>query len=283
MKINVETGKIENVKTDAAILPVFEDEKPGRIAERVDKALGGTIQKLIKRGDFKPKVGTAALIYPEGKIAAERLILAGLGKRADVTLDRLRQAAGKAAPYARMSGARNFAFVTDGFGLDPQESAQALTEGSVLGLYRFLKYKTDEENDRKKEVEEITFLTEAASLVRTMQKGVSTGEVIAGATVMARDMVNHPSADMTPTVIAGIARDIAKKHKLRLQVLEKKQMQRLGMARSWAWRRGAHSRRSSSSWNTAAGGKNRSSPSWARPLPSIPAAFPSRHRRTRKG
>ena len=229
MKINVETGKIENVKTDAAILPVFEDEKPGRIAERVDKALGGTIQKLIKRGDFKPKVGTAALIYPEGKIAAERLILAGLGKRADVTLDRLRQAAGKAAPYARMSGARNFAFVTDGFGLDPQESAQALTEGSVLGLYRFLKYKTDEENDRKKEVEEITFLTEAASLVRTMQKGVSTGEVIAGATVMARDMVNHPSADMTPTVIAGIARDIAKKHKLRLQVLEKKQMQRLGM------------------------------------------------------
>ncbi len=64
MKISVETGKIENVKTDAAILPVFEDEKPGRIADRVDKALGGTIQKLIKRGDFKPKAGTAALIYP---------------------------------------------------------------------------------------------------------------------------------------------------------------------------------------------------------------------------
>jgi leucyl aminopeptidase len=229
MKISVATGKIENVKTDAAILPVFEDEKPGRTAERVDKALGGTIQKLIKRGDFKPKAGTVGLIYPEGKIAAERLILAGLGKRADVTLDRLRQAAGKAAPYARASGARNFAFVTDGLGLDPQEAAQALTEGSVLGLYRFLKYKTNEENDRKKEVEEITFLTETASLVRAMQKGVSTGEVIAGSTAMARDMVSHPSADMTPTVIAGIARDIAKKHKLRLQVLEKNRMQRLGM------------------------------------------------------
>jgi leucyl aminopeptidase len=117
----------------------------------------------------------------------------------------------------------------DASSLDPGESAQALTEGSMLGLYRFLKYKTDEENDRKKDVRELTILTENAYQVKALQKSVRTGELIAGSAAMVRDMVSSPGADMTPTVIAGIAKDIAEKHKLRIQVLERDRMRKLGM------------------------------------------------------
>jgi len=78
MKINVTTGRMEKIKTDGAIIPLFEDENPGIIARRVDKALGGMITRLIKRGDFKPKPGVVHITYPEGRIAAERLLLAGL-------------------------------------------------------------------------------------------------------------------------------------------------------------------------------------------------------------
>jgi leucyl aminopeptidase len=229
MKISAKTGRIEKIKTDAAVLPVFEDEKPGKIAERVDKALNSIIGKLIRRGDFKPRPGSVHLVYPEGKIAAERLILAGLGKPAELTLERLRQAAGKAAPFARTAGARDVVLILDASSLDPGESAQALTEGSMLGLYRFLKYKTDEENDRKKDVQELTILTENAYQVKALQKSVRTGELIAGSAAMVRDMVSSPGADMTPTVIAGIAKDIAEKHKLRIQVLERDRMRKLGM------------------------------------------------------
>ena len=73
MKINVRAGKIEQHKTDAAIVLLFEKEKPGRVAERVDKALGGMISRLIKQGDLKPKTGAVHLLYPEGRIPAERL------------------------------------------------------------------------------------------------------------------------------------------------------------------------------------------------------------------
>jgi leucyl aminopeptidase len=119
--------------------------------------------------------------------------------------------------------------ILDASSLDPGESAQALTEGSMLGLYRFLKYKTDEENDRKKDVQELTILTENAYQVKALQKSVRTGELIAGSAAMVRDMVSSPGADMTPTVIAGIAKDIAEKHKLRIQVLERDRMRKLGM------------------------------------------------------
>ncbi len=229
MKIDVLAGKIEKYKTDAAVIMLFENEKPGMVAERVDKALGGMISRLIKKGDFKPKRGAVHLLYPEGRIPAERLLLVGLGKRSEFTLNHVRQAAGKAAPSLRSAGAQDITFIADGTGLDAEELGQALAEGSILGLYRFLKYKTDEENDRRKDIRTIILLTESAGAVTAMRKGVKAGEVIAGSTAMARDMVSSPPVDMTPGVIAGRAKEIAREFKLKIQVLDKDRMQKLGM------------------------------------------------------
>src|SRR3990172_285915 len=105
MKINIVAGKIEKQKTGAAIIPVFEDGKLGLAAGRIDKALNGAVQRLIKGGDFKPKAGAVSLLYPDGKIAAERLLLAGLGKKDDLTPHPLGQAAGEGGPLAGNSGA----------------------------------------------------------------------------------------------------------------------------------------------------------------------------------
>jgi leucyl aminopeptidase len=229
MKIGVAAGMIEKQKTDGAVILLFEDEKPGAAAGRIDKALGGTIARLIKRGDFKPKPGGVHLLYPEGRIAAERLVLAGLGKRKDLDLNRLRQAAGKAAPYLRAAGARNIMIAADVPGPGAEETAQALAEGSVLGLYRFLKYKTKEENNNKEDVRVVTIVTESAASLKAMQKGAKTGEVISESTMMVRDMVSSPPVDMTPTIVAAKAREIAREFGLKLQVFERSRMETLGM------------------------------------------------------
>jgi leucyl aminopeptidase len=229
MKINVIAGTIENIKADGAIIPCFDEEKQGESVERVDRILGGIIARLIKRDDFKPKPGAVHMLYPEGKIAAERLLLVGLGKRSEFSLNKLRQIAGKASPSLRAVGARNITFASDGFGLDAEELAQAVTEGSKLGLYRFLKYKTNEENDRRKDIHTITIVTKNASAISALLQGISVGEIIADATSMVRDMVSSPSIDMTPAIIAAKARSIAKEYGLKLHVLERRQMEKLGM------------------------------------------------------
>jgi leucyl aminopeptidase len=229
MKISVSAGKIEIQKTEGLVILFFEDEKPGIVAGRIDKALGGTITRLMKRGDFKPKPGSVHLLYPEGCIAAERLVLAGLGKREDLDLNRLRQAAGKAAPHLRAAGAADVMISFDGIGLDAEEAAQALTEGSLLGLYRFLKYKTNEENNGKKEIRALTIVTEKTTAMKALQAGAKTGEIIAESTAMVRDMVSSPPVDMTPAIIAAKARQLAREFGLKLQVLERSQMEKLGM------------------------------------------------------
>jgi leucyl aminopeptidase len=229
VKISVITDKFQKVKTDGAVLPLFQDEKPEAAAERTDKLLGGTIARLLKRGDFKPVPGAVHILYPEGRMPAERLALAGMGKRESLTLNRIRQAAGKAACALRAAGAQNLAIYTNEIGPSLEETGQALTEGALLGLYRFLNYKTNDENDRKKEIRSITLLAPNAISVRALQKGAAVGEIIAQSTAMARDMVNTPGADMTPAIIAGRAREIARQFGLSVQVLERRQMQKQGM------------------------------------------------------
>jgi leucyl aminopeptidase len=228
MKISVISGTLEKLKAGAAVLPVFEDGTPGRLLERADQKLGAMISRLVKRGDFTARPGSVHLLYPEESMAAERLILVGLGKQSDLTLDRLRLAAGKAASHARSSGAESIVFASEGLGLDAEETAQALTEGSVLGLYRFLKYKTNDESSNRKEIRTVTLLGPAASIA-AMRNGVNAGKIIAESAMMARDLVNHPGADMTPTVLAGHARKLARQYGLKVQVLERKQIEKLGM------------------------------------------------------
>jgi leucyl aminopeptidase len=229
MKINVRAGSIEKHKTDAAIILLFEKEKPGKVAERMDKALGGMISRLIKKGDIKLKTGAVHLFYPEGRIRAERLLLVGLGSRNEFTPHRLRQAAGKAACSLRSAGARDITFITDGVVLDAEELGQALAEGTMLGLYRFLKYKTGKDNGLERDVRTITLLKESIGGLKAVQKGVKVGVAIAASTVMARDLVSSPPADKTPTIIAARAKEIARQFGLKLRVLEKDRMRKLRM------------------------------------------------------
>ncbi len=229
MKINVATGSIESTKTDGAVIPCFDDEASGEVSGHVDTALGGMIARLHKRGDFKPKPGAVCLLYPDGRIAAERLMLTGLGKRSEFTQNRLRQAMGKAALALRKAGAKDIAVAVDGLALDAEVRGQAVVEGSILGLYRFLQYKTDKDNGPASDVDLCTIVTGDPALVSGLRQGASVGKIISDATSMARDMVSAPPADMTPTVIALQAKKVAKEFGLKVQVFERKQMQRFGM------------------------------------------------------
>jgi leucyl aminopeptidase len=228
MKLSVKTGAVEQVKTGALAVTLFEDGM-GRQAARVDKAMKGAVLRLVKRGDFTPKPGNTAVLYPEGAIAAERLVLVGLGAKKDLSADRLRLAAAKAAVAARGAGSGDGVFAAEIAQLDPAAAGQAVAEGGVLGLYRYQRYKTADENNGRKALASFTVLADTPASSAKLLTGVRLGEIIAGTTAVVRDMVSAPAADMTPSHVAAIARGLGRKHRLRVQVLERAAMKRLGM------------------------------------------------------
>ena len=234
MKLTVQTGAIAAWQGDGIIVNLFDGvTTPSGATGAVDNALGGLISKLIASGDIKGKLGNATIIHTVDKLPAARVCVVGLGKEKEFMLDRARSAAANGARALRDAGAKKIATIVHGADigdigdLDAEQAAQAVVEGTLLGLWKFRKYLTG--TDESGELEEITILENDASKIKSIQAGVSRGRIIAEANNLARDMANEPGNSMTPTRMSEIAKEIANKFGMEFYVIDRAQAQELGM------------------------------------------------------
>ncbi len=231
MEVKVVSGDITKLALDAIIVNLFEGvERPGGATGAVDQALGGFITQLIAEGELKGKLNEVTLIHSMGKIPPTRVVVAGLGKEKELTLTRIRGVSAEACRSLRRVGAKRVGTIAHGSGvggIDAEKSAQAVTEGAMLGLYTFRKHQTKE--PEQKEVEELLIVERDKEKLGELKRGCARGRIMAEATNLARDMGNEPANYMTPTTMAETAREVAQEHGLECQVLEREDMERLGM------------------------------------------------------
>ncbi|MDY7040484.1 MAG: M17 family peptidase N-terminal domain-containing protein, partial [Chloroflexota bacterium] len=233
MEIRVKAGGIQAEDAPLIVVNLFEGvSEPGGATGAVDKALGGQIRALIAAGDFRGKRNETAVLYPAGAIPAQRVLLVGLGKEEKFDLDGVRQAAGAATKKARDLGVTRFSTIVHGggrAGLDLENAAQAVVEGTILALYRFREHKTEPAEDERPDVEAVTLVEFGAEKVPVVERGARSGQIIAEAVNMTRDLVNQPANYATPTVLAETAQKLTADFGLRCQVLDREQMAELGM------------------------------------------------------
>ena len=220
MNIQVKHGSIQDIQTDAIILNLFEGvEVPAGATGAVDKALGGAMTELIRMGDFKGKLNQTAAVYTRGAIPAPRVVLVGLGPVADFNVDRARQAAASAARRARELGAKSIASTAHGAGtgqIDPQVAAQAVAEGTLLGLYEWTEHKSKKENNAQ--IESFTIVEFDKEKAPAIETGARIGEVVARAVNLARDLINQPGNVLTPAALASAAQERAQQVGLKCTV-----------------------------------------------------------------
>src|SRR5574342_136328 len=94
MRIELAIGDIVRTRADMVVVNLFEGVKtPGGAAAAVDRAIGGAIAAAVRDGDFRGKWGETLVLRPAGGIVARRVLVLGLGPKAKLTPDRVRQAA----------------------------------------------------------------------------------------------------------------------------------------------------------------------------------------------
>lgn len=229
--ISAVQGDITTVKADALIVNLFEGvTTPGGGTGAVDKALGGLITRLIAEGEIKAGLGKATTIHAPS-LPAKKVIVVGLGPAAAFDLERVRKVAGSAWRAATASGeVKTVATILHGAGiagLDAGECARALAEGAALGAYSFESFKSKAKHEGK--VRGLLIVQHDKAKLSAIQAGIARGLVMADATNFARDMVNTPANHMTPTHMADAAATMAQEVGLECEVLEKADMERLGM------------------------------------------------------
>ena len=231
MEIRAEQGDIVQQKVDAIIVNLFEGvESPGGATGAVDQALDGAISQVIKDGGCRGKDGEFTLIHTLGKLPSPRVVVAGLGKQEDFTLDKVRNIAAGAARFLRSARCTSGATITHGAGiggLEPRDCAQGLTEGTLLGLYTFDRHKKPK--DDAVELEQLTVVEFDELRLDAIQRGVDRGTVLGEATNFARDLCNEPGNKLTPADLAERAQEMASEVGLECEVFDQAWMEEQGM------------------------------------------------------
>ena len=231
MDIRVVRGDITTFDGKAIVVNLFDGVTyPGGGTGAVDKALGGTISRLIADGDIRGKAGEISVVHTLGKIPAARVVVLGLGKAEDFNIDNVRNLTANVARFLRNKGYGTAATIAHGAGtggLQADAVGRAIGEGVVLGLYRFTRHQKPEEERR--ELESLVVLENDAGRVDALRGGLEAGVILAEATNLARDMANEPSNYLTPTEMAARAQAVADQTGLQCEVLDTEQMVELGM------------------------------------------------------
>lgn len=213
------------------VLGCFSDSKlPEGKLTGIDQTLDGAVSLLISQGEIRGKLGEVTVIHTLGKITPDRIVIAGLGKASEVTPEKVRGAIGEAGRKLRQQWVNNMASVALGAGLNSislETAAQAVTEGALLGTYSFRRHMTGEAE--YSEIKELALLSADDSEIPALTSGCRRGEILASAVNTARDMVNEPSNHMTPENMVEKAAELARSYGLKLTVLERDDMQKLGM------------------------------------------------------
>ena len=229
LEISVSKGLLEETPANVLVVNLFEGVNiPAGATGAIDVALDGLISKfIIAKEGFDGKFGKMYLLPTYGKIAAEKVLLVGLGKNKDFTPNRLRELSAKIIKKCRkMGNAKKVISVLHGAGIggyDPEICARMITEGTLIGSYSFDKYKTEKST---KKVDELVIVDMVEENCKKAKAGIKKGKIIGSAMNFARDLSNEQPAYATPSKLAEIAQSFKD---LEVKVYDKEEIEKMGM------------------------------------------------------
>lgn len=215
------------------VLPCFENGDQDPVFPVVDEKLDGYLKVLIGRKEFTGAAGKVKMVDTLGKIAAERVLLLGLGKRSELNAEKLRRGCGSAVQALNLPGLKSAAAILP----EGAEHFKAAQEGFLLGSYSFDSYKT--KPDRDTGLDELTIL-HGETVPPDAEKVVQEVRIISEAVDLARDLVSQPGNVATPSYLAEKAVEISGKYNISCHVWEREEMERHSMEAFLAVAKGSH-------------------------------------------
>ena len=228
IKLTAVAGDIATSDADAIVVNLFDGvTSPSGATGAVDRALGGAISALIADKEITGKQNQISMIHTLGKLPTKRVIVLGLGRSEKFNVNVVRDVSGAVARYLRRIGVSRAATIAHGAGiggLDARASAQAIAEGTALGLYTFNQYRTNRTDEPDNELAMLEIVEQDQVRLSALQDGLAKGVLLSEAVEIARGLVNEPANVVNPVRMAEVATDVAKAAGLAISVLGREDM-----------------------------------------------------------
>ena len=214
--------KSENSVKNTQLLCGFVLENSNKVLglKKFDSKTTSAINQSLK--DMEGKLGRFSIIPIPGEKPAQRILLAGIGKKENLTKDTIRNISGKIAQKARELKLKEFSIIAPpSFVIDQISSVSQITEGSKMALYKFDKFKSEK-------VEKSPDLTIVVSKSKKISQTIKTSEIIADGTIFTKSIANLPPNECTPTTLADFAKVISKKNNMKCNIISKLELKKKG-------------------------------------------------------
>jgi leucyl aminopeptidase len=228
VEFSTKGGAPDRITSDCVVVGVFEKRRLAPTAESLDRAARGHLREVLKRGDMDGRAGTSRLLVDVPHLACERVLLVGLGRESDFGAKQYRLAIRNAVSTLVDTGARDVHLCVPELHVAGKDMVWKLRHAAIAAadaLYQFEEMKSKKSPARR--LRSVTFLQPGRNL--TGARGLVEGRAISAGMALARDLGNLPANVCTPTYLADQAVKLGKAWKLGVQVLERRDMERLGM------------------------------------------------------
>ncbi|MSQ49602.1 MAG: leucyl aminopeptidase [Betaproteobacteria bacterium] len=262
MEFSIRALAPEKAKTGCLVLAVFaapSGAQPAlgapvlmRTTQLADQAAAGALRRVLAQGDLARKAGATLLLQKIPGLAAERVLLVSLGEHDDFNVTAFREAVRGAATALKSLGARDAVLPVADFAVSSRGLPWTVRH-AILGI-REVFYRFDQLQTQKKPAAPVlAALTLAITgapvtlrlqaekkVLREGQLALREAVATADGVDLARTLGNLPPNLCTPSYLADQAKKLAKQFKLGIEVLERRDMEKLGMGALLAVTRGSH-------------------------------------------
>ncbi|WP_075258940.1 leucyl aminopeptidase [Herbaspirillum camelliae] len=216
------------VKTGALVVGIYENRKLSKAAGALDKL--GAISAALKSGDISGKPGSTLLLRGVTGIAAERIVLLGLGAEEEIADKSFAAASSALVRTLATLGCDDAALALPFDGVKGRDLAWAIRNVVLAG--RDAAYRSDTMKSKKDPaptgVKKVTLLVPASDSA-TAKAALAEAVALANGMALTKELGNLPGNVCTPTYLANTAKKLAKQFGLGVEVLERKQLQALKM------------------------------------------------------
>jgi leucyl aminopeptidase len=236
MEFSIKNGNPEKQRTDCVIVGVYESRKLTAAAVALDQATNGCLSDVLKRGDMDGKAGATLMLHAVAGIHSERVLLVGLGKEREFDEKQYRQAVKSAVKVLNSSGARDAVSFLAELPVKKHDVSWKVAhqvEAVMDASYQFDCMKGKAAREKKAEtargLKKLVINVAARADLKPGEAGLKQGLALASGVSLAKDLGNLPPNVCTPTYLAEQAQAMSKSHGLHVQVLDRAEMEKLGM------------------------------------------------------
>ena len=183
MEFNIKSGSPEKQRSACLVAGIHEARKLTPAAQVIDDVSDSYLSKLLRRGDMDGKIGQSLLLHDIPGVRAERLLLIGCGKEADLDDKRYRKIISNSVKQLRQTGApdaASFLSCLDIKDWDYRWKIQYAVQFIDHELYQFNDFKSKKQ-EPKQNLRKITLMLPTRGELRQCETALSRGVALAGA------------------------------------------------------------------------------------------------------